>query len=78
MNPIPRASMIILISLITLTTATAFAFVNHGNRLLVSNPEPQKIDLIFTFAGVGQRNDHTIDLVKNNFSAICHFPRQLL
>jgi hypothetical protein len=66
MNSIPRASMIILISLVTITCAGAYAFVNTGNRLLVSDPEPQKIDPIFTAAGVGQRYDHSIDLRKRH------------
>jgi hypothetical protein len=61
MNPIPRTITIILVSLVTITCATAYAYVNPNNRLLVSDPEPQKIDLIFTAAGVGQRNDRSID-----------------
>jgi hypothetical protein len=40
-----------------------FAFVNLGNWLLISDPEPKTIDLIFTFAGEPLRFDRSTELL---------------
>jgi uncharacterized SAM-binding protein YcdF (DUF218 family) len=66
MDQIPRKIIIILITLIILFFAGAYAFANLGNWLLVSDPEPQKIDLVFSFAGGPYRDDHALELLKKH------------
>jgi len=50
--PFRRHFKIILILVLALAASAFYAFVNLGNWLLVSDPEPQKIDLVFSFAGI--------------------------
>lgn len=66
MAAIRPAYKIDIIVLLVLVCAGIYSYVNLGNWLLVSDPEPIKIDLIFTFAGGPYRDDHAVDLLKKH------------
>jgi hypothetical protein len=54
-------------SIVIVFTATViFCYRNLGNWLLVSDPEPEKIDLVFTFAGGPLRDERSIELLKKH------------
>jgi uncharacterized SAM-binding protein YcdF (DUF218 family) len=55
---------LLLLVLSTIVTAAILLLRNAGVYLLVNDPLPKKLDLIFTFAGENARNHYSEELLK--------------
>jgi len=55
---------LLLLVLIVIVTAAILLFRNAGVYLLVNDPLPGKLDLLFTFAGENARNRYSEELLK--------------
>jgi uncharacterized SAM-binding protein YcdF (DUF218 family) len=70
MKHIRRNAIIILISLITFACAGIFILVNIGNWLVVVDPLPSKLDVIFSFGGAQERAPYAVELQKKYKNAL--------
>ena len=67
-----KTTAIILLITIPLISLGAFAFVNLGKWLVVSNPLPEKLDVIFVFGGKG-RHEFALKIAQNHPESIIAF-----
>ncbi len=61
---------IIILFAVTIMGLSAFAFVNLVKWLIVSDPLPEKLDVIFTFAGERVRDIYSQQLTKKYSEAV--------
>jgi len=70
---VKRKTLFISLISIVFFAVCAFAFLNLGNWLIVSNPLPNNADVIFVFSGEYKRLDYALQLTKKypNATLLC-------
>ncbi|MBN2037099.1 MAG: YdcF family protein [Chitinispirillaceae bacterium] len=66
---LPRRTLIITMVLLPLLFAAALIFFGIGSWLCVCDPEPQRLDIVFTFAGENARVSYSRDLMEKHSDA---------